>query len=171
MKKIACVLLILVGLSAAVFAQDGNSWYKDHLRIEADGGFGLITTSFEVRSAYRAPINDNLRWDAGVDVSFKMPSLVAAIGGAGDVKTTNIEAFGSFWFYAFYIQYGFGIGISDAGVGFMPYDIRLGFQPGINNNNGGHWNFKMELGLAAIPVRGYENNADFFLTLGTTYRF
>lgn len=47
MKKIVCVLIALVGLSAMVFAQDGgNSWYKDHLRIEADVGFGIVTTSF-----------------------------------------------------------------------------------------------------------------------------
>lgn len=172
MKKIVCVLIALVGLSAMVFAQDGgNSWYKDHLRIEADLGFGIVTTSFEVRSAYRAPITENLRWDAGIHLSYEMPTLLAAIAGGGNVSSTNIKAFGSFWFWSFYVQYGLGVGFSDSGVCFNPYDIRLGFQPGINNNNGGHWNFKMELGLTGIPVKGYESNTNAFLTLGTTYRF
>ena len=182
MKKIVCVLIALVGLSAMVFAQDGgNSWYKDHLRIEADVSVGILSNGIELRSAYRDNITENLRWDAGIDIGFTRPSLLgviasATMSGAGNSSTslsgsTNINVFGSFWFYAFYVQYGLGVGFTDAGVAFNPYDVRLGFQPGINNNNGGHWNFKMELGLTGIPVKGYESNTNIFLTLGTTYRF
>lgn len=182
MKKIVCVLIALVGLSAMVFAQDGgNSWYKDHLRIEADVGFGIVTTSFEVRNAYRAPITENLRWDAGIDIGYVGPSIITAFAsrGSGYAGSTNINVFGSFWFYAFYVQYGLGVGFTQAGVGFNPYDVRLGWQPGINEENR-HWNFKMELGVFSWLTTNINHNsgvktkqtvAASLLTLGCTYKF
>ena len=183
MKKMVCVLMALVGLSAMVFAQDGgNSWYKDHLRIEADVSVGILSNGIELRSAYRDNITENLRWDAGIDIGFTRPSLLGAIAGAmsgaGMSGSTNINVFGSFWFYTFYVQYGLGVGFTDAGVGFNPYDVRIGFQPGINEENR-HWNFKMELGVFSWLYTTQNSsgekvkctNVDAILTLGCTYKF
>ena len=188
MKKIVCVLIALVGLSAMVFAQDGgNSWLKN-VRIEADVSVGILSNGIELRSAYRDNITENPRWDAGIDIGFTRPSLLgviasATMSGAGNSSTslsgsTNINVFGSFWFYAFYVQYGLGVGFTDAGVAFNPYDVRIGFQPGINEENR-HWNFKMELGvfswLYTIQHSSGEKvkvtNGDALLTLGCTYKF
>ena len=186
MKRLVCVLIALVGLSAMVFAQDGgNSWLKN-VRIEADINVGLMTTGIELRSAYRDNITENLRWDAGIDIGYVGPSLITAIAsGAGSSGTwgyagsTNINVFGSFWFYAFYVQYGLGVGFTEAGVGFNPYDVRLGWQPGINEENR-HWNFKMEVGVFSWLYTNINNNSGAkimgttaapLLTLGCTYKF
>lgn len=58
----------------------------------------------------------------------------------------NILAVGDFWFWDFYTSYGVGLGINTVGkVAFIPFDLRIGWEPGSRKNN--RFAFKLEAGL------------------------
>ena len=196
MKKFLCAITALLVLASASFAQEAQKWYDN---ISAGGlvRLGLFTNALEVHTRYEFKLTQNMHVDAGININTAIPSLLGAIAGgasqmgnAGEVsekggdsesvKTsiggTSIIPNVSFWFKDFYAFYGLGIGNS-----FIPYDIRIGWQPGETKKEKGVC-FNMELGVTATPVvTEYidENNKqvsnavlcpDFFITLGAMYK-
>ena len=192
MKKLLGIVLALAMFTGAAFAQNEN--WKDNVRAELDIALGFMTTDYEVRGAYTFPISENLRWDAGVGFRIDTPSLLSAavvVGnsmGGGSTSPIpsgfNITPFASIWYKCIYLQYGLGLDfVKDAGVGFNPYDIRFGWQPGINKKDKG-WCFKMEAGIISFYEKFLEKEnendegtfnkfrgTDFIVTLGASYQF
>ena len=192
MKKIITILSALVIFTTAAFAQD-VSW-NDNVRAELDIALGMMTTDYELRGAYSFPISENLSWDAGVGFRIDTPSFLSAAVAVGNSIGSgtsspvpsgfNIEPFASIWYKCIYLQYGFALDIiKDAGVGFNPYDVRFGWQPGFHKKDKG-WCFKMEAGAISFYEKYLEKEneedkgtfkkyrgTDFILTLGASYKF
>ena len=181
MKRLIAALLALSMITCAVFAQEtetdevetvstetGSNWY-DNVRVEVDLGIGVFTNRLEVRGAYMFPINDILRWDAGLELSYFMPaiSILGALGStSGQTNGINLIPFGSFWFWDFYVSYGLGLCISpDYGAFFAPCDLRVGWQKDFRKTEKGFL-FKMEVGVLPIV-----DSVDVVLTLGGAYKF
>lgn len=205
MKKILCVLVMSLALCGALFAQAAENaasknWYEN-IRLEAEVPLLL---SLDFSAAYEFPINSVLRWDAGLDVNFIMPDLLTSLmAGLSNLSaetkigtSTGITAFASFWFWDFYTRYGLGLGFTSVGGScFVPFDFRLGWEPGSRNRDKGFF-FKMETGFyggclgweskwnkteydkdgkaVTVPVtEKYVHNYPFYklLSLGVAYKF
>ena len=103
------------------------------------------------------PINDVLRWDVGAEANVFIPGPIDVLAHVGTIYSGtstiygipfNFLAFGSFWWWDFYVSYGFGLGINTAGgAAFLPFDARIGWQPGARKNN--RFAFKLETVLFA----------------------
>lgn len=196
MKKLLCVITTLFVLAGAAFTQESKKWYDD-ISAGALVRLGLFTNALEVHTRYEFQLTQSMHIDAGLNVNTAIPSLLGVLAGGasqfgnegeisekgGDVDSVKTSVGGlsiipnvSFWFKDFYAFYGLGIGNS-----FIPYDIRLGWQPGETKKEKGVC-FNMELGVTATPVvTEYidENNKearnevkypDFFITLGAMYK-
>lgn len=153
MKKIflslALCLAFVTGLFAEEKAERKNFGLERPLRFEL-GYAPLLGVDF--RGAYMFPINDVLRWDVGAEANVLAPGFLETLM---HVKTINADesitvgipinflGFGSFWWWDFYVSYGLGLGVNTAGgAAFIPFDARIGWQPGARKNN--RFAFKIE---------------------------
>lgn len=158
MKKILCVLALCLAFCGGVFAQNDSASkssveyeLKRPVRIEL-GWVPLL--GLDVKGAYMFRINDVLRWDVGVDMKFMDPGLIMSLIQSGVIFGTDTEigfsfdvlAMADFWFWDFYTSYGLGMGINTVGgAAFIPFDWRIGWEPGSRKNN--RVQFKLEMGL------------------------
>ena len=179
MKKILCVITTFMLLTGLAFAQEGNKW-TDNLSAGGLFRLGFPTSGLEIHSRYAFPLTESIHVDAGLNinlclswaagVSFGADSAAVAFGGNSIIPNASI------WYKDFYLYYGFGIG-SATKAHFIPYDIRLGWQPGNTKKDEGVC-FNMELGLIGTPMETYENNQitestifpGFFVALGAMYK-
>ena len=154
MKKLISVFALCALFCTGLFAQEdsksSNYGLERPLRFEV-GYAPLLGVDF--RGAYMFPINDVLRWDVGAEANVFIPGPFDVLAHAGTIYTAetrtfcgipfNFLAFGSFWWWDFYVSYGFGLGINTAGgAAFLPFDARIGWQPGARKNN--RFAFKLE---------------------------
>ena len=188
MKKLLAVIMALGIFSCAAFAQE--KW-SDNVRVEADLSIGIFTNAFELKGAYMFPISKNFSWDAGLEVDFVSNSLLSGgvnvvyesqVGYKKSFEGTSINPFASIWFKELYLKYGLGLGITEGGVAFNPYDIRIGWQPNFTKDSK-RWIFKLEIGLRSVAqysewtndegerVKNISTSPDFILALGATYKF
>ena len=142
MKKLVCALAMCFALISGVFADEAkkSSGFDYHnIKIEAGVPLFMFGIGFDLRGSYKFPINENWWWNAGVDTSFN-----AFITG-GNI---SLLGFGSIGWKTIYLSYGLGLGINTkAGeAGFVPLDLRFGWQPGFKNRDSG-FSFKLEAGL------------------------
>ncbi|MBR5401000.1 MAG: hypothetical protein IK102_04230 [Treponema sp.] len=176
MKKITCIITTLLILVGSIFAQEGHKWTDG---LSAGGLFrlGIPTSGLEIHSRYAFPITKSIHVDAGLNINLCL-SWYAYGGDAGVAfGGTSIIPNASVWYKDFYLHYGLGIG-SASKTHFVPYDIRIGWQPGSTKKENGVC-FNMEMGLIATPVEGIENGEvvsttlfpGFFMTLGAMYKF
>ena len=157
MKKLISVLALLAVLCGGLFADEtedknsGNNWY-DNLRLEAEVPLLL---SLDFRGTYEFPINDVLKWGAGLDFNIITPDfftfLLAGLSASGNStkigQSYDITAFATFSFWDFYTSYGIGVGFSSTGgATFVPFDWRFGWMPGSKSRDKGFF-FKMETGF------------------------
>ena len=151
MKKLISVFALCALFCCGLFAQEdsksSNYGLERPLRFEV-GYAPLLGVDF--RGAYMFPINDVLRWDVGAEANVLTPGFIEVLAHAGTMEAipvvgipVNFLAFGSFWWWDFYVSYGFGLGINTAGgAAFLPFDARIGWQPGARKNN--RFAFKLE---------------------------
>ena len=154
MKKLISVFALCALFCTGIFAQEdsksSNYGLERPLRFEV-GYAPLFGVDF--RGAYMFPINDVLRCDVGAEANVFIPGPIDVLAHAGTIYTAetrticgipfNFLAFGSFWWWDFYVSYGFGLGINTAGgAAFLPFDARIGWQPGARKNN--RFAFKLE---------------------------
>ena len=154
MKKLISVFALCALFCSGLFAQEtevkksGNNWYEN-LRIEAEVP---LLFNLDFRGTYEFPINDALKWGAGLDFNILNPDLITALFlgiGTGTAAGTSydITAFATFSFWDFYTSYGIGVGFcSTGGAAFIPFDLRLGWIPGSKSRDKGFF-FKMETGF------------------------
>ena len=154
MKKLISVFALCALFCTGIFAQEdsksSNYGLERPLRFEV-GYAPLFGVDF--RGAYMFPINDVLRCDVGAEANVFIPGPIDVLAHAGTIYTAetrticgipfNFLAFGSLWWWDFYVSYGFGLGINTAGgAAFLPFDARIGWQPGARKNN--RFAFKLE---------------------------
>lgn len=151
MKKLISVFALCALFCCGLFAQEdsksSNYGLERPLRFEV-GYAPLLGVDF--RGAYMFPINDVLRWDVGAEANVLTPGFIEVLAHTGTMEAipafgipVNFLAFGSFWWWDFYVSYGFGLGINTAGgAAFLPFDARIGWQPGARKNN--RFAFKLE---------------------------
>lgn len=151
MKKLISVFALCALFCTGLFAQEdsksSNYGLERPLRFEV-GYAPLLGVDF--RGAYMFPINDVLRWDVGAEANVLTPGFIEVVAHVGTMEASpvvgipvNFLAFGSFWWWDFYVSYGFGLGINTAGgAAFLPFDARIGWQPGARKNN--RFAFKLE---------------------------
>ena len=158
MKKLISVFALCALFCSGLFAQEdsksSNYGLERPLRFEV-GYAPLFGVDF--RGAYMFPINDVLRWDVGAEANVFIPGPIDVLAHVGTIYVNtstvygipfNFLAFGSFWWWDFYVSYGFGLGINTAGgAAFLPFDARIGWQPGARKNN--RFAFKLETVLFA----------------------
>lgn len=160
MKKFLCALAVALALCTTVAAEDSdNHGLERPIRLELG-----YTPAFGVdfRGAYMFPINDVLRWDVGLDVNVLYPGpLEQTIYTGGLIWVAgeyiqfgcpiNFLACGSFWWWDFYASYGLGFSVNTIGGGvFLPFDLRIGWEPGALKNN--RVAFKLETALFGNSV-------------------
>ena len=81
MKKLISVFALCALFCTGLFAQEtevkksGNNWYEN-LRIEAEVP---LLFNFDFRGTYEFPINDALKWGAGLDFNILNPDLITAL--------------------------------------------------------------------------------------------
>ncbi|MCI6186419.1 MAG: hypothetical protein MR739_04495 [Spirochaetia bacterium] len=154
MKKLISVFALCALFCTGIFAQEdsksSNYGLERPLRFEV-GYAPLFGVDF--RGAYMFPINDVLRCDVGAEANVFIPGPFDVLAHAGTIYTAetrtfcgipfNFLVFGSLWWWDFYVSYGFGLGINTAGgAAFLPFDARIGWQPGARKNN--RFAFKLE---------------------------
>ena len=197
MKKTICIIMTFFVFIGATFSQDSGKW-TDKLSAGGLVRLGLFTTGVEIHTRYEFPLTENIHVDAGLNVNTCMKSFLGTLlsgvnefgtrgsvvenGGDRDSVKSEIGTFSiipnvSLWFKDFYIFYGLGIGTA-----FIPYDIRIGWQPGNTKKDKGVC-FNMETGITGTPwiteyedenkeiVRKVERLPDFFISLGAMYKF
>lgn len=165
MKKLACVFALFCVFVGGAIAQGDN---PDNLQrpIRAEVALNIMgINGLDVRAAYTFPINDVFRWDLGLDINFLGNGVFdlfdtftyAGSDTSGESEyiyfgmSFDILAMASFWFWDFYLSYGLGIGINTVGgSAFLPFDIRLGWEPASRKNNLA--TFKIEAGLFATTL-------------------
>lgn len=178
MKKILCALAVSFAIFSGLFAEGGlGGFIENHkcerpVRLEADVGLTIGGTAAEVRGAYMFRFNDTFRWDVGAGLSYVggvaepgfYPEPNQTFGGG----SINIITFGSLWAWDLYASWGLGLGYNVlGGFGFIPADVRLGWQPGSRKNK--RCSFKMELASmgttkALVTFRGAYNNSEYDVT-------
>ena len=178
MKKILCALAVSISIFSGLFAEGGlGGFIENHkcerpIRIEADIGLIPGGTAAEVRCAYMFRLNDIFRWDVGAGLDYVggvaepgfFPESNQTFGGG----SINIITFGSLWAWDLYGSWGIGLGFNTlGGVGFIPADVRLGWQPGSRKNK--RWQLKLELASmgstkALVTFRGAYNNSEYDVT-------
>lgn len=136
---------------AALFPHAGSGQRALFQPLRFELGYAPLL-GVDFRGAYMFPINDVLRWDVGAEANVLIPGPIEMLahvgtiyGGTSTVVGTpvNFLAFGSFWWWDFYVSYGLGLGINTAGgAAFLPFDARIGWQPGARKNN--RFAFKLE---------------------------
>lgn len=171
MKKLLCALFFSLTLVTGLFAEGGlggfieNNKCERPIRLEADAGLTYGGASFEVKGAYMFRITDNLRWDLGLGVSYNTYAYSDSVPFGSNLNENqfyggdsfNTILFGSFWFGDWYTNYGLGVGVSKAGgAAFIPFDWRIGWQPGSRENN--RVAFKLEFALMGSSVACYETS-------------
>ena len=77
-------------------------------------------------------------------------ALLDGYGAGVNYSSVCILPFASIWYKDVYLSDGFGIGTTEAGVAFVPVDIRFGWQPHFFEKDKGFC-FKIELGLLGAP--------------------
>ena len=166
MKKLISVFALCALFCCGLFAQEdsksSNYGLERPLRFEV-GYAPLLGVDF--RGAYMFPINDVLRCDVGAEANVFIPGPFDVLAHTMYGEATpfvgipvNFLAFGSFWWWDFYVSYGFGLGINTAGgAAFLPFDARIGWQPGARKNN--RFAFKLETVLfgSTYGENRYEN--------------
>ena len=181
MEKILSVFVALGMISCALFAKESsNKWY-DNLSAGGLVRLGIPTLGLEIHSRYEFPITESIHIDAGLNwnlcfgLGLKVSSGNNSAGFeiAGSSLISNV----SFWFKDFYAYYGLGLGFAKEPM-FIPYDVRIGWQPGSSKKEKGVL-FNMELGVIGTPVLSFENEKIInkqlgnciFTTLGAMYKF
>lgn len=157
MKKLISVFALCALFCTGLFADEtevkksSNNWYEN-LRLEAEVP---LLISLDFRGTYEFPINDALKWGAGLDFNIINPDFLTLLfagprilGSSTTVGTSyDITAFATFSFWDFYTSYGIGVGFcSTGGAAFIPFDLRLGWIPGSKSRDKGFF-FKMETGF------------------------
>ena len=189
MKKIIGLMLAVFVFTCSAFC--GEKW-MENTHIEIDARLGISTNALEIQGVYMLPINKNFYWDAGLEIDLVNNSLLSSLMGGvlvssgGDAAFNysglNIKTIASIWFKEIYLRYGFGIGFPQEGIGVLPYDVRLGWQPNYHKTEK-RWLFKIETGLTSallyqeqkLEDGNIEKSVmcmpDAILTLGATYKF
>ncbi|MDD5928612.1 MAG: hypothetical protein PUC37_02300 [Spirochaetales bacterium] len=171
MKKFLCVLVVCLTFGAGLLAaeESDNHGLERPIRLEL-GYSPLLGVDF--RGAYMFPINDVLRWDVGMDMNVIHPGPLEQTiytGGlvwiAGEYlkfgTAINFLAHGSFWWWDFYATYGLGLSVNTlGGVAFIPFDLRIGWEPGALKNN--RVAFKLETALfgTSVALGVYKENGE-----------
>ena len=100
----------------------------------------------------------------------------------------SILGFGSIWWKSIYLTYGLGLGINTefGSLGFIPLDIRFGWQPNFTSLEKSGLSFKIEAGLfgmwaatgiavdidkGSLSANDMGFIAPFGISLGAAYRF
>ena len=186
MKKLIAVIAALTVFAGAAFAQEEveqpqENGFLSHLRLEAGIPVNLIPLGFgiETSAAYEFDINDSLMWDAGVGISVDPLLGIFATSTIG--RSLNVMAFASFWWKALYVRYGLGLGVNFdvAKAGFVPLDLRIGWQPQFWGGSKSGVSFKLEggiFGMTGIDMESEESDAATFvacfsINAGVSYRF
>lgn len=146
MKKMLCAIAMCVALVSGAFAQEAETSSKKggfdyhNIKIEAAVPLVLLGIGFDVRGSYQFDINENWWWNVGLDTHFSSNIICG--------NNISILAFGSIGRKTIYLTYGLGLGINTeySEVGFVPLDLRFGWQPGFKNKDSG-LSFKLEAGL------------------------
>lgn len=140
-----CAVAMCVALVSGAFAQEAEasaskkSGFDYHnIKIEAAVPLVFPGIGFDVRGSYQFDINENWWWNAGLDCDF--------IGYMTSDKAFNLLGFGSIGWKTIYLSYGLGVGFCLGGAGFIPLDLRFGWQPGFLKKDSG-FSFKIEAGL------------------------
>lgn len=183
MKKIFCTLILGLVIAAGALAQETDaaetSGVSDSgsLRIEASVPLTFIGIGFDVRCAYEFPISESWSWNLGVETNFS-----AYIMG----PNISILGFGSIWWKSVYVSYGLGLGINPGhnSAGFIPLDLRIGWQPGFTRFEKRGLSFKIEAGFygmwtaSSIKISRKEITGDDIkflapvgISIGAAYRF
>lgn len=182
MKKIVCALAMTFVLVCGLFAEgEKKSGFDYHnIKIEAGIPLDILGIGLDLRGSYQFPINESWWWNVGIDTDFQAYILGSNI---------SILGFGSIGWKSIYLTYGLGLGINTSygGAGFIPLDLRFGWQPRFHNHDSG-LSFKIEGGFfgmwAATKLKigeskdGYKLDADdmgflapFGVNLGVAYKF
>ncbi len=145
MKKMLCAVAMCVALVSGAFAQETEAsaskkggFDYHNIKIEAAVPLVFPGIGFDVRGSYQFDINENWWWNAGLDCDF--------IGYMTSDKAFNLLGFGSIGWKTIYLSYGLGVGFCLGGAGFIPLDLRFGWQPGFLKKDSG-FSFKIEAGL------------------------
>ena len=181
MKKILSVFVVLGMISCALFAKESsNKWYEN---LSAGGllRLGFPTFGLEIHNRYEFPITESIHIDAGLNLNLcsGWGLTVSSGNDSVGVETAGLSLIPnvSFWFKDFYAYYGLGLGFATETM-FIPYDVRIGWQPGSSKKEKGVL-FNMELGLIGTPSLSFENEKItdkqlvpcIFATLGAMYKF
>ena len=144
MKKMLCTIAMCVALVSGAFAQEAEasaskkSGFDYHnIKIEAAVPLVYLGIGFDVRGSYQFDINENWWWNVGLDCDF-----MGYITG----ESFDLLGFGSIGWKTIYLSYGLGVGFCLGGAGFIPLDLRFGWQPGFLKKDSG-FSFKIEAGL------------------------
>ena len=139
-----CTIAMCVALVSGAFAQEAEasaskkSGFDYHnIKIEAAVPLVYLGIGFDVRGSYQFDINENWWWNVGLDCDF-----MGYITG----ESFDLLGFGSIGWKTIYLSYGLGVGFCLGGAGFIPLDLRFGWQPGFLKKDSG-FSFKIEAGL------------------------
>lgn len=170
MKKLLCALVMsaaLIGVAVsqeaesaeasenAVTAEKTGGFSLHNMRIEAGIPLVLLGIGADFRVAYDGVINDVWSWSAGVETHF-----------CGYITGSNVSVlgYGAIWRKNLYLSYGMGLGLCDGDAGFIPLDLRLGYQNAFSSKESG-LSSKWEIGLFGI----YAPDSASFSDSGTTH--
>lgn len=159
MKKMLCAVAMCVALVSGAFAQEAEAsaskkggFDYHNIKIEAAVPLVFLGIGFDVRGSYQFDINENWWWNAGLDCDF-----MGYITG----KSIELLGFGSVGWKTIYLSYGLGVGFCGGNVGFIPLDLRFGWQPGFLKKDSG-LSFKIEVGLFGVhgATSGFAGESD-----------
>ena len=178
MKKMLCAVAMCVALVSGAFAQEAEAsaskkggFDYHNIKIEAAVPLVFPGIGFDVRGSYQFDINENWWWNVGLDCDF-----IGYITG----ESFDLLGFGSIGWKTIYLSYGLGVGFCGGNAGFIPVDLRFGWQPGFLKKDSG-LSFKIEAGLfgvhGATTGRAGESGTEYgFLAapgvnIGAAYKF